>query len=38
MLVKEAVCLPYRTEIQQGGKYGRDIEMEMDKEACRFQY
>jgi hypothetical protein len=38
MLVKEAVCLPYMAEIQQGGKYGRDIEMEMDKEACRFQY
>lgn len=38
ILVKEAVCLPYRAEIQQGGKYGRDIEMEMDKEACRFQY
>lgn len=34
---KEAVCLPYMAEIQQGGKYG-DIEMEMDKEACRFQY
>ena len=38
ILVREAVCLPYRAEIQQGGKYGRDIEMEMDKEACRFQY
>lgn len=37
ILVKEAVCLPYRAEIQQGGKYG-DIEMEVDKEACRFQY